>query len=438
MNVKLNIKTLSKVAIVLLLGFSATAIAQSDCVVQGGLAWDNWTKTDAGGSELPAGVTNKDYIRCKACHGWDRLGKDGGYARRSRTDSRPNAGAGDGYQANRNISSFMGGHELATADAIKRTGIGRSYADGTGSWEDLDDSESAANITSHFAGYTMGNQMPDFSANGVNSEDVLPTQEQIDCLVEFLNYEDGDPAAYFAAINTERNPVLYTMHADADAAAGESFYNQSCFGCHGDPAVDYVGANNGHPDGGILAYLAKDGKFSEFSHKARWGMPNTIMSRAVMQSPSKENIRDMMLYLQDIGGTGFTMTNVINSHWWDAARSGEGFQLEVITNSSDELVLVAFFYTYDSMGNQVYMVAQGFVNGNSAEVVIGITAGGVFGEDFDPDLVVRTDWGTGTFTVNDCGSIQVSLVPNAEAVTNGYTNVTIDLTRLLPSDQACP
>lgn len=30
--------------------------------------------------------------------------------------------------------------------------------------------------------------------------------------------------------------------------------------------------------GGILAYLEDDGKFSEFAHKARWGIPNTTMT----------------------------------------------------------------------------------------------------------------------------------------------------------------
>ncbi len=69
----------------------------SAAVEQGALAYSNWTKTDAGGSgALPTGVDSQDYIRCKACHGWDHMATDGSYARRSRKDSRPNAGAGDG------------------------------------------------------------------------------------------------------------------------------------------------------------------------------------------------------------------------------------------------------------------------------------------------------------------------------------------------------
>ena len=50
--------------------FPGVALSQdppSTAVVQGALAWNNWTKTDAGGTgALPADVINKDYIRCKA------------------------------------------------------------------------------------------------------------------------------------------------------------------------------------------------------------------------------------------------------------------------------------------------------------------------------------------------------------------------------------
>ena len=108
---------------------SSVALAQdppSACVQTGALAWDNWTKADAGGSDvLPGDVVNKDYIRCKACHGWDAQGTDGGYVRRSRKDSRPNAGAGDGDTTARAIT-----RGAITADMIAHAGTGRSFADG--------------------------------------------------------------------------------------------------------------------------------------------------------------------------------------------------------------------------------------------------------------------------------------------------------------------
>ena len=59
----------------------------------GGLIWNDFTKSYAGGEgSLPAGVENKDFLRCKACHGWDAMGANGGYVRRTgfpEKDSRP-------------------------------------------------------------------------------------------------------------------------------------------------------------------------------------------------------------------------------------------------------------------------------------------------------------------------------------------------------------
>ncbi len=443
--VRINKGLLIAVAPILILGFSATAISQTACVEQGALAWDNWTKTNAGGSGLPGGIANKDYIRCKACHGWDRMGTDGGYARRSRKETRPNAGAGDGDSTNRTISTLMGGHETITDAMILHDGIGRDYADGTASWVALDGTHSSANKAAHSTGYTLGNQHPDFSAAGPNGSDLVPTSTQIDCLTKFINFAAGDPSAYFDNINPAMNPVLYTIRADASAAAGETYYNTSCMGCHGDPATDHQGANQGHPEGGILAMLEGDGKFSEFAHKTRWGIPDTIMSRASMGSPSAKNIADVMKYLQDLGGTGFSMTAGLNGTWVNTGlttpgvtdQNGEGFNFEIIDNLSGGLTFLAFFYTYDTAGNQMFMIAQGPVDGNSADVNVVYTTDGFWGDGANSAHQV-VDWGTGTFTASSCGSMHMQLSPNAAEVTNGFTDREYDLIRLTTPVTACP
>ena len=208
---------LGPIVLVLLLFMPGTLLGQeepSDCVVGGALAYDNWTKVDSGGTgSLPEGAEDSDYIRCKACHGWDHMATDGGYVRRSRNEGRPNAGAGDGDQTSRNISfAGRGEGEMVTADMIWHSGTGRSYADGKGSWVALEDTHSSGNKAAHSNGYTLGNQHPDFSAGGM-------TTIQADCLAEFLNYEDADPTAYFNNINPDINPVLYTIVNTADAAA---------------------------------------------------------------------------------------------------------------------------------------------------------------------------------------------------------------------------
>ena len=417
------ILSISSMAIPLI--FSSVAQAQSAEVEQGANAWNNWTKTAAGGSgSLPDGVTNSDYIRCKACHGWDRLGMDGGYVRRSRTSSRPNAGAGDGDTTSRALP------ETVTGDMIRHEGTGRTFAQGDGSWVELDCIHCAENKSAHAAGYTLGNQHPDFSGGEL-------TQIQIDNLVAFLNFEDGAASAYFSDINPDLNPVLYTMIETADAAAGETFYNSTCSVCHGDPASE---GNVGAPAGGILNYLKGDGKFSEIAHAARWGIPGTMMTRATMGSPASKDIADVMLYLQELGGTGFAINSGLSGNWWGGStRAGEGFLIDVAQNFVDETVLVVSFYTYDSIGNQVWLIGAGPADGNTAQFTLFLPEGAKWGAAFNPADRNETEWGTGTFSFTSCGSGHIALAPNAVMLANGFTALEYDINRdLLIPAVTCP
>jgi cytochrome c2 len=423
---------LSISAMALPLLFSGMVLAQdppSAAVEQGAMAYSNWTKTDAGGSgALPIGVDSQDYIRCKACHGWDHKATDGGYARRSRQEDRPNAGAGDGDTTSRVIVTGT-----VTADMITHTGTGRAYTDGKASWVALDDSHSAANKAAHANGYTLGNQHPVLSVDGL-------TPTQIENLVAFLNFADGDSSVYFSNINPSQNPVLYTIVDTADAAAGETYYNSNCNFCHGNPATDHDGLNGGHPDGGILAYLAKDGKFSEFAHKARWGIPNTIMERSTIGSPTSQNIADVMLYLQELGGTGFAINPGLSGNWWGGeTRDGEGFLVDVSYNLNDETIIVVSFYTYDSLGNQTWLIGAGEIDGNTAEITMTIPEGAMWGADFDPADSAVTPWGTGTFTFTSCGAGNVALVPNVDMQGRGFTDLSYDINRdILIPGITCP
>ena len=411
--------------------FQTQAPVQAECSEIGALAYDNWTKTDAGGSgSLPGGASSADYVRCKACHGWDHMGTDGGYARRSRKSGRPNAGAGDADQTSRNISLAARENAAVTADMIWHTGTGRLFTEGAGSWVALDDTHSAANKAAHSNGYTLGNQHPDFTNGAL-------TQEQVACLVEFLNTPSADPAAYFSHIDPGTNPALYTIIATADAVAGESYYNTNCVSCHGDPAGE---SPTGSPDGGILAYLDGDGKFSEFAHKVRWGIPDTTMTRSAMGSPDAVDVADMMLWLQQLGGNGFAINPGLSGNWWGGLpRNGEGFLIDVALDISGNTILVVSFYTYDNIGNQVWLIGSGAINGNTAEFTLFIPQGAMWGAAFDPDDRTEIPWGTGTFSFTSCAAGHIALAPNGVMLGNGFTNLEYDIQRdiLIPGIE-CP
>ena len=277
------------------------------CVELGALAWDNMSKLNAGGTGLlPVAEPNGDYLRCKACHGWDQLGTDGGYARRSRKDTRPNAGYQDPNTVTRNISNdptFGAASGVAVTEAmVLHAGTGRSWAegsaifDGTAPWG---------------PGTQKGNEHPDLSQGGVNGTEV-PSAEQVACLTEFLNYPEARINAVYAVIDpnpatvpdwcTSAQCTDYAPVPTADAARGDTWYHDTaggnCVTCHGEPE-DAVGPIATGPAGGLLVFLRQDGKYSEFRHKVQWGESgDDLMSRANMNAPTAAQVADVVAYLQ--------------------------------------------------------------------------------------------------------------------------------------------
>ena len=104
------------------------------------------------------------------------------------------------------------------------------------------------------------------------------------------------------------------------------------------------------------------------------------------------------------------------------------------------LTMFVSFYTYDSLGNQVWLVANGPApSGTSITLNVQMTDGAMWGADFDTADVNRIDWGTATFTFPTCTAGSVSLVPNQAMVDEGYSDLAYDLTRdILESGIQCP
>ena len=90
----------------------------------------------------------------------------------------------------------------------------------------------------------------------------------------------------------------------------------------------------------------------------------------------------------------------ISGAWYDPERDGEGFIVEVIEDGRG--VVYWFTYTPDGSGRQAWMMGDGQFDGTTLSVDNLIQPrGGIFGIDFDPELVDRVPWGSLTMTFDD-------------------------------------
>ena len=102
------------------------------------------------------------------------------------------------------------------------------------------------------------------------------------------------------------------------------------------------------------------------------------------------------------------------------------------------MVLVVSFYTYDDMGNQVWLIGAGAIDGNTATFDITIPSDGKWGMG-RPDAGDATPWGTGTFTFTSCGAGHISLKPNNDMGMMGFTDLEYEINRsLLIPGVKCP
>jgi hypothetical protein len=97
-----------------------------------------------------------------------------------------------------------------------------------------------------------------------------------------------------------------------------------------------------------------------------------------------------------------SITPGFSGSWFDQAREGEGFNIEI---GGPELApyLLTYFYTYDATGNQMWLTGFADISGSDTVVVdMTVTSGAVFGDDFDPTDVSYDPWGTITFQFSSC------------------------------------
>lgn len=222
----------------------------------GGLVWNNWTEPVAGGSGYPAGfdAQMKDFLRCKACHGWDGAGLNGGYVRRTAKDSRPEP------TPLADLSVKIGS---ITAKEVQYSG-GRPFT-------------------------TLNNQMPAYDQPGGL------TAKQVADVVAFLN--KGPKIRDFTSLDITKKPVTYTFTKPAPTAGGK-LYGSQCATCHADDGKG-LGMS-------LVDYFKEDGKYSEGFHKMVYGAGgSSVMTREASGNLSGQQAADILSYIQANMGNQF-------------------------------------------------------------------------------------------------------------------------------------
>lgn len=97
--------------------------------------------------------------------------------------------------------------------------------------------------------------------------------------------------------------------------------------------------------------------------------------------------------------------------WFNQARSGEGFLLEVGATGNDRTIIVTWF-TYKN-GQQIWIAGNAPVpvGTTTVQVPVFVTRGGQFGAAFNPADIVSEAWGTLTFSFPGCNAGSVAYAP---------------------------
>jgi mono/diheme cytochrome c family protein len=240
--------------------------------------WATETGFDLGNSnlqdqtELDAITTRSDFFRCKQCHGWDRLGREGGYSNRAPKTSRPNV-------ADFNLAEFS---QTATVE-----GLFNAVKTGTVARRDI-----STDLTGYDpAGDTsVGDQMPNYSQ--------ILTDPQIWDLANYLKAESIDTSLLYDitlddGVYPTRGRSFSNLGLDGDAMTGDIIFAASCAGCHGDDGTAFRVDGGDFTVGGHLR-----AKPYEDQHKVKFGHLGSSMGAILATAPFAD-IKDLYKALSD-------------------------------------------------------------------------------------------------------------------------------------------
>jgi hypothetical protein len=94
----------------------------------------------------------------------------------------------------------------------------------------------------------------------------------------------------------------------------------------------------------------------------------------------------------------------VQGSWWNVEFAGEGFSVEEFSDG----FMIAYWYTYDDEGEQMWLIGTGTRVGNTVELEMVRTRNGLFANPISFQHLTEESWGTVTLQINDCGTMDMS------------------------------
>ena len=131
----------------------------------------------------------------------------------------------------------------------------------------------------------------------------------------------------------------------------------------------------------------------------------------------------------ELGGSSITADPPLGAEysgsWYYPQQSGHGFSMEFGETEDGSPLAVVYWYTFDNMGNPIFLVGNGTPVGNRLEVKFDSPIGMNYGE-FDPDSVSREIGGTAVFEFSDKDNAIFSYTPSAFSTNNWGHSVALE------------
>lgn len=219
---------------------------------RGGMMFDKFWSSETGFNQNDTNIAKfnakPDFFRCKQCHAWDYLGRNGSYIGRAPNANRPRV-------ADVNLYMEAQSHTPEQLfDAIKRS-VNR---------RDISYDLNTYNPNNNFV---EGDKMPNFGQ--------ILTDDQIWDLVKYLKTAIFDVSQLYDATYNGVYPNGTASYSnvgkDGNPANGSSFYSSNCSSCHGPNGTVLV------LEGLTLGQYSRSKPY-EVQHKVKYGNVGTVMT----------------------------------------------------------------------------------------------------------------------------------------------------------------